>query len=644
MTFVGRLKSVGASRITPYLLGVLVGVVVAVTTVDHGLLLGRAEAWNQVGGDSGVSLAVFRYFLEQGFWSNPLAVRNLGIDGVAVAANDAIPLLAYVARFVSIAVVINAESWFGLWLFIVFVLQGTSAVYAVRGWSESNIVVTTTAALLATLLPGFLQRSGHIALLGQFWLLIAIGLVGRIRVSNLSTSMRLWVCLVPLCAWLTHPYLGIMSTGLIGVPIVAQAAVTKKLALVIPFSIGVAGSLAFASTDVSPTSLIPDRGSWSWLGASLLSPVIPQRSDWFEVSSFVGVAEWEAMNWLGLGAAIAVIIGLVTLSINRGLAEISSVTKGLLFAVIALTTYSVTAVMRFSPQHKVDFRNVHPFRLLMILGCGVAGLLVFAVFRRGKPVSASSQRVVIAGRVAGVVCVALLLVSRLFMGASGGRLSQSFTLVVGAVVLIEFSRFLTEPWRSGVLSLAGVLGLVGVSLFLVPGRLELLTSTLRGSGRFMWPFVAVLLVISMVSLERVRFAFVVPMCLVAVLLQISDTQSLRAGFSKNLMLGDGYAASSQQLQESLAAEIVHIRPTLGCLNSGPGFVSFYNVVIAASRNETPVDPAVRSRAVKEDCSTTRSVPNNAVIAVVEEREAVFADLSLDPSDCNEVAGLLVCQS
>jgi len=103
MMFVGKLKCVGASCFTSYFMGVVVGVMVAITTVDHGLLLGREEAWNQVGGDSGVSLAVFRYFLDQGFWSNPFTVHSLGVDGVAVAANDSIPLLAYLARFVSIA-------------------------------------------------------------------------------------------------------------------------------------------------------------------------------------------------------------------------------------------------------------------------------------------------------------------------------------------------------------------------------------------------------------------------------------------------------------------------------------------------------------------------------------------------------------
>ena len=628
----------------PYFLGALVGAVSSIVIVDQRLLLGKTEAWNQVGGDSGVSLAVFRYFVEQGFWSNPFTVRNLGIDGVSVAANDAIPLLAYVARFVSIAVDINAETWFGFWLFMVFVLQGASAVYAVRGWSESNIIVTTTAALLTTLLPGFLQRSGHIALLGQFWLFIAIGLVGRIRVVGPSRSMRMWVCFVPLCAWLTHPYLGIMTAGLIGLPVIAQAAVTKRPALVFPFSIGVAGSLAFANTEVSPTSFIPDRGSWSWLGASLLSPVIPQRSDLIDVSSLTGVAEWEAMNWLGVGAAMLVIFGFLKLAISRPFGGLSSTAKGLLFAVMALTTYSLTVVMRLTPKHKVDFRDLHPFRLLTMLGFGIAGLLVIAVIRRGRPVIGFSQRVIVVGRFVGATSIFLLVVSRLLMGASGGRLSQSLVLVAGALVLVEVSRFAVEFWRSAVLSLAGILWLVGIALFLFPGRLELITSTLRGSGRFMWPLVAVLVITSLVCLESIRFAFVVPICLVASLLQISDTQSLRAGFSQNLMLGDGYAASSQQLQESLVGEIVHIRPTLGCLNSGSGFLSFYNAVIAASRNESSVDPAVRSRAVKEDCSTTPPVPNSAVVAIVEQREVVIADLSLQPSDCDEVAGLLVCQT
>jgi len=628
----------------PYLLGALVGAVSSITTVDRRLLMGKAEAWNQVGGDSGVSLAVFRYFVEQGFWSNPFNVRNLGIDGVSVAANDAIPLLAYIARFVS-AIEINAETWFGFWLFIVFVLQGASAVYAVRGWSSANVIVTTTtAAVLSTLLPSFLQRSGHIALLAQFWLFIAIGLVGRFRLNDSSRSMRMWVCLVPLCAWLTHPYLGIMTAGLIGVPIIFKALVTKKFALAIPFGIGVAGSLAFASTDVSPTSLIPDRGSWSWLGASLLSPVIPQRSDLIDVSSLAGVAEWEAMNWLGLGAALIVVMGLLKFAISRPFAELSTVTRGLLFAVIALTIYSLTVVTRLTPKHRVDFRDSHPFQLMTILGCCIAGCLLLALVRRGKSVAGSSQRVVVISRVVGAASILVIVASRLLMGASGGRLSQSFVLVGGAVVLAESSRFSVEPWRSAVLSLAGILWAVGAALLLIPGRLELLTSTLRGSGRFMWPMVALLLIASLVSLERIRLTFLLPICVFALLLQISDTQGLRAGFSGNLMHGDGYTASSETLRVAMSdASIVHIRPTLGCLNSGAGFLSFYNVVIAASRDNVPVDPAVRSRAVKEDCASVSVPTSGSTVAVVERHSETLDVLKLDGSTCSDLAGIFICR-
>jgi len=67
-------------------------------------------------------------------------------------------------------------------------------------------------------------------------------------------------------------------------------------------------------------------------------------------------------------------------------------------------------------------------------------------------------------------------------------------------------------------------------------------------------------------------------------------------------------------------------------------------VIAASWGELAVDPAVRSRAVKEDCSTTPPVPNDAVIAIVEQSEVVIADLSLQSSDCDQVAGILLCQT
>ena len=247
-------------------------------------------------------------------------------------------------------------------------------------------------------------------------------------------------------------------------------------------------------------------------------------------------------------------------------------------------------------------------------------------------------------RFVGAASILLIIASRLLMGASGGRLSQSFVLVGGAVVLAESSRFSVEPWRSAVLSLAGILWAVGIALLLASGRLELLTSTLRGSGRFMWPLVALLLIASLVSVERLRLPFLLPICLFASLIQISDTQSLRAGFSGNLMHGDGYATSSETLRDAMSdASIVHIRPTLGCLNSGAGFLSFYNVVISASRDNVPVDPAVRSRAVKEDCSSVSVPTSGSTVAVVERHSETLGVLELDGSTCNDFAGILLCR-
>lgn len=645
MISVDRVKSVSAAQLMPYLLGAVVGAVAVVITVDHGLLLGRAEAWRQVGGDTGVSLAVLRYFIAEGFWSNPFTVTHLGEGGIALAANDALPLLAFFARIVSAVVDVRAELWLGGWLIGVFVAQALSAVYAVRSWSVKNIWLTTTTAVIAVTLPGFVQRSEHIALLGQFWIFLAIGFIGRIRFDTSSTRVRICAALFPLGAWLTHPYLGIMATAIIGCSIVGISLSRRKTVLALPFSVGAISALAFSQTDVSPASLIPDTGSWAWLGTSVLAPITPQGSSLLATPLRLGTSEWEAMNWLGFGGASLVVIG-IGLGLLRGrLSTLHPATKGLMAALVILTSYSVTFVVRLVPAQRVDLRTTRPMTMLVILFVLGVSVITFSVFGRHSSRSLINQSVLAAGRVVAGCSIVLLLLVRFVSGATGGRIYQSIVLVIAAMVLFEATRFFREPWFTIGLSFGALSWIFGLMLAFIPSQLELVTSTLRGSGRFMWPLVATLLVGSAALLQHLGSRALLFLCIACSVLQVLDTTGLRNNFSGQLMHGVSYAASSEVLQESIGgADVVHIRPTLGCLSSASGFEGFYDVVIAASWGELAVDPAVRSRAVKEDCSTTPPVPNDAVIAIVEQSEVVIADLSLQSSDCDQVAGILLCQT
>jgi hypothetical protein len=122
-------------------------------------------------------LASLRYFAwDQWRWPLMLA-GGLGRDGTIIVFNDANPFYALLLR-VFHHWMQPEDNFIGIWLFIVYALQGLAAVAATRMWGVRSWVATMSATVLALSMQPWIVRVAHFQLSSHFVLLFAVGLYG----------------------------------------------------------------------------------------------------------------------------------------------------------------------------------------------------------------------------------------------------------------------------------------------------------------------------------------------------------------------------------------------------------------------------------------------------------------------------------
>ena len=605
--------------------GALTGLVVALTTVDWGLVGGGADLWRRAQGDAGVSLAVFKMYLNEGIGSHPLRVTSLGADGVSLLANDVFPLFAVFARAANLLLDLPAEVWMGLWLIGAFVLQGAFAALAVSAFGARHVVPCVAAAVFACTGASLLTRAGHPMLLGQFWLYAALAYVGYARgYESGGRFLRALPVLLVWAAWFTHPYLGIMSAAVVVGPLVVVARYRGWTRVVAPVGGLVALPFAAMALDPDARDLIPDLYGWKGLSAPVLGPFVPTNSDLVGGLWHVTAASHEVKMWLGLGAATVAVSGACLLFLRRGTVRFGKVLAGSVFTLVPLLAYSVTTNIRVINEVTLDVTELGARGVGVFVLVGVVSSSL--VLWRSWPRWTSRERLLALSICAvATVLVLLLVADRVISGPSGG---DSARLIAGVSVALgcALGSVASASFARSVLAALAVVGLVAVSLLFASGLLLEVTSTLRATGRFMWPAIAGLVVGGVVCCWRFipRPAAAV-LLIVAICIQVVDTATARNTFSEYIAPRGADDVWLVRLETELRNDDrVAISPSLGCIGSAAGFSSFFRVTIAAAWSEVAAEPAVRSRAVREECPA--SIPRGVPVYVVENHEVIVEEL------------------
>jgi hypothetical protein len=195
-------------------LGGAAGLVFGLSILPWGFITGDGIFWQSQVSDRGAALIGYWYFVADA-WRWPLyAVRSLNLpDGTSVIFTDSVPLIALAMKGLH---TFGMPPWnfFGAWLLCCYALNG-SAMALVLWYAEvRSVVLIILSALLAAGTPVLLHRFYHLALCGQFPILLAFALYVAVeRARHPATVLRAAAFLVVVSLGL-HPYICAMVFAL----------------------------------------------------------------------------------------------------------------------------------------------------------------------------------------------------------------------------------------------------------------------------------------------------------------------------------------------------------------------------------------------------------------------------------------------
>jgi Family of unknown function (DUF6311) len=266
----------------------VVGTAYCAWLFDSGFLLGASPYWENPRGvvgnswaDMPATLSGYTFF-QRDSWQLPLFhVTKLGAPaGVNIIFTDSIPWVALAGRLVFRATGAPVNLY-GAWTAMCFVASGMTLTGLVATLGQRNLAAATMATVTSLTMPALLARWGHMSLMAQFE--VSLALIFYLRNRNSSTARRMFSqggALSLLALW-TQAYLFVMVMGIV-LATIAQAVTNRTLkwrdAVAVLFGVAALAAVAIAlSGYLSPHGDLAAEG-FGFYSMNMLSPVVPQRS------------------------------------------------------------------------------------------------------------------------------------------------------------------------------------------------------------------------------------------------------------------------------------------------------------------------------------------------------------------------------
>jgi len=331
---------------------------------DIPFLLGTSPFWNNPRGilphswaDISTALSGYLYF-QRDTWQWPLFhVDKLGA-GTNIIFTDSIPWVALAGRLVFRATGV-AVNLYGLWIAFCFTASAMTLTALVATLGQRNIAAAAMAAMTGLCMPALLARWGHMSLMAQFE--IPLALIFYLRNQRGGNAWRLFLqggALVWLALW-THAYLFVMA-GAIVLATVAQATGNRALR-------GATAAMVLAGLGALTVGIMALSGYLQSGGAlraeglgvfsmNLLSPFLPQRSGLFAalrnaMADGTG-GQYEGFSYLGAG-----ILMLLLMTLPWQLGKLRARLRrhpwmGLLF--LGFTLFALSNIVFLGPVRLID--------------------------------------------------------------------------------------------------------------------------------------------------------------------------------------------------------------------------------------------------------------------------------------------------
>ena len=298
--------------------------------------------WTYGGGDISQHQVGWELY-RQSPWSLPIGrAQNLVYpDGASVVYSDSIPIAAILAKTASPLFSAAPFQYFGLFVFVNFILQGMLLAllisYMTKRWS---VIVAIT--IIGVLAPPMLMRTlGHDALTSQ-WLIIASFclMIYRRHLVSFKRHLAAWLTLI-LIAISIHPYLAAMvivlyATDLIWCRIPMKRVVKESgiIAIVsILFFWLIGGFVTYRVAAHAMGEYGSDLNTFiNPLGLSAYLPNLPTSA-----------GGYEGQAYLGLGGLLLVLVAAVILICNRSEVR-RHVTRRHIYAALPIILCAIFAV------------------------------------------------------------------------------------------------------------------------------------------------------------------------------------------------------------------------------------------------------------------------------------------------------------
>ena len=282
-------------------------------------------------------------------WRFPLGANpNNGLEiGNSLVYSDSIPLLAIPMKL--IAQVTGASfQYFGIWMFLCFVLQAMAA-FRLSALASNNTPFRLLAVSIFCLTPILAERlSRHMSLGAHFFVILALLLVLDRGIKRRSL---MWICLIA-AATLVHFYILAMVGALWVADLMIRIQKAERIVrLAIEFSIAIFAVLLCAWQAgyfvIGSGAHAPGYGHYS---LDILGPVIPMGFSSIipEVISFDGAAK-EGFAYFGLGQVF--IVSMATILVLSGRLSYRSASRKfwpLLGVCVCLWIFAISNYIHFA--------------------------------------------------------------------------------------------------------------------------------------------------------------------------------------------------------------------------------------------------------------------------------------------------------
>ncbi|QCE32600.1 hypothetical protein FAI41_02835 [Acetobacteraceae bacterium] len=292
-------------NLLPYFIAFFIGLFFLSLTAPFPAWYGNvSEAVFHLDGDNLQHITGSLYFLREN-WHWPLfSVENLEYPfRPTIGQTDSIPLFTLTLKIIASLTGAQIQT-ISPYYCLSILLQPIAAVFALRSMGGRDLKSAIAAAILASTLPTWWIRGVHIALFGQWIILIALGAYFNAMKEN-SLKWNIFLNLWTALSFLIHPYLCVMLLAIAAsVPLSALA--RKKFSFACHSLFGLIGAL-FAIVLIALTcgytnNIVLIGGSFKDLSMDLLAPFWPENSPIFHAKNIN--PSMEGFQYLGIGLLI----------------------------------------------------------------------------------------------------------------------------------------------------------------------------------------------------------------------------------------------------------------------------------------------------------------------------------------------------